>query len=215
MCHQNFKYFIALIFISIICEFSYAESLTGKVIVVDPGHAVKNPKGEIINSGCKSILGTKELDMVVDISEMLGEMLLQKGATVYFTRDRNNFWRTGNSQDEDNKTRAEFANSKNAYVFLRIHCNWSQRRTKRGILVLWYKPDSKKIAESISEELKKTGLIIETAKRQHLIGFEYSKVPAVLIEYGYLSNKEDEKLLKTREYIQKISKAVIDGLEKY
>ncbi|MDO8733663.1 MAG: N-acetylmuramoyl-L-alanine amidase [Elusimicrobiota bacterium] len=195
--------------------FSNAELLSGKIIVIDPGHAAKNSNGKIVNYGCKSASGVKETDIVVDISEILGALFLQEGATTYFTRDRKNYWRPAESQDADNQSRAEFANSKNADLFLRIHCNWSPKAKKRGISVLWYKDDSKKFAETVYEETKKSGVTVDGIHKQHLVGFEFAKVPSILIEYGYLSNKEDEKLLKDKKYLQKVSDAVVEGLKKY
>jgi N-acetylmuramoyl-L-alanine amidase len=194
---------------------TFASSLAGKVIVLDPGHGCKNIKGQIVNGGCSSRDGLHERDKTVGISKILGNILLEHGTTVYFTRDAEHFWRSAESQDEDNKSRAEFANSKNADLFLRLHCNWSPDKKQRGVLVLWYKDDSKKIAEAVFAELKKTGVRIEGIRKQHLVGFQFAEVPAILIEYGYLSNKDDEKLLKDDEYIKKISEAAASGMENY
>ncbi|MEW6555975.1 MAG: N-acetylmuramoyl-L-alanine amidase [Elusimicrobiota bacterium] len=209
----NSKYIAVLIICLVTKIYCWTETITSKIIVVDPGHGTKNYDGKIVNYGCKSPSGLKEMDVVIDIAEILGELLLQSGATVYFTRDRQNFWRTAETQDEDNQARAEFANSKNADLFLRIHCNWSPDKKKRGVSVLWYKDDSKKIAETVYQEIKKTGVKVDGIKKQHLVGFEFAKVPSILIEYGYLSNKEDEKLLKDKKYLQKVSQAVINALK--
>lgn len=214
---KNYKYLAVLIFWLFALTFSNAESLSGKIIVIDPGHAAKNAlrNGKIVNYGCKSASSVKEMDVVIDISEILGELFLQEGATVYFTRDRKNYWRSAENQDADNQARAEFANLKNADLFLRIHCNWSPSKKKRGVSVLWYKDDSRKIAETVYEEIKKSGVIVDGVRKQHLVGFEFAKVPSILIECGYLSNKKDEKLLKDKEYLKKISKVIVNGLNKH
>ncbi|OQA92140.1 MAG: N-acetylmuramoyl-L-alanine amidase LytC precursor [Elusimicrobia bacterium ADurb.Bin231] len=189
--------------------------LFGKVIVVDPGHGAKNRKGRIVNAGCASPSGYLERDRAVVIGETLGRQFLLKGATVYFTRDKNNFWRIAETQKMDNKTRAEFANNKNADIFIRIHLNWSPDKKHRGALVLWYKEDSRGIAALIAENIKQKGVILEGVRKQHLVGFEFAKVPAVLVEYGYLSNKEDEQLIKSDDYAAKISSSIVDAVEKY
>jgi len=196
---KNSKYLAVLATCFFIKAFGYAGGLSGK----------------IINYGCKSASGVKEMHIVIDISEILGELFLQEGATVYFTRDRQNFWLTAESQYDDNKKRAEFANSKNADLFLRVHCNWSPSKKKRGVSVLWYKDDSKKIAETVYKEIKKSGVIVDGVRKQHLVGFEFAKVPSILIEYGYLSNKSDEKLLKDKKYLQKVSEAIVNSLNKH
>ncbi|MFH0948516.1 MAG: N-acetylmuramoyl-L-alanine amidase [Elusimicrobiota bacterium] len=215
---KNYTYIAVLAVCFFMKVFCCAGELSGKIIVVDPGHAAKNSQGKVVNLGCKSPSGIKEADGVVDISEILGDILLREGATVYFTRDRKNFWRLAKSQHSDNQDRAEFANSKIADLFLRVHCNWSPTKKKRGVSVLWYKADSKKIAETVYEKISatggKSGVIADGVHKQHLVGFEFAKVPSILIEYGYLSNKEDEKLLQDKEYLKKISEAVVHGLEK-
>lgn len=219
---KNCQYIAVLILYFFSYIFSYAEPLAGRIIVIDPGHAAKNSrlttvgqaKEKIVNYGCKSGAGTKEMDVVIDIAEVLGDIFLRNGATVYFTRDRKNFWLTAESQYDDNKNRAVFANSKTADIFLRVHCNWVPDKKKRGVLILWYKNDSEKMAETVYKEIKKSGVIMDGIKKQHLVGFEFAKVPAILVEYGYLSNKKDEKLLKNKKYIKKVSIAVVKGLEK-
>ncbi|MFH1540346.1 MAG: N-acetylmuramoyl-L-alanine amidase [Elusimicrobiota bacterium] len=234
---------IFLVIYFFILTFSNAESLMKKVIVIDPGHGckkshlarcltnceadcragceagceadVEQAKDEIVNYGCKSAGGTKEMDVVIDISDVLEEMFLQEGVTTYFTRSRKNYWRYAKSQDDDNQLRAEFANLKKADLFLRIHCNWSSNKKKRGVLVMWYKEDSKKIAETVYQKIKKSGIIVDGIRKQHLMGFEFAKVPSILIEYGYLSNKDDSKLLNDKKYIEKVSSTIIDGLKEY
>jgi N-acetylmuramoyl-L-alanine amidase len=201
----------AWIGMSLLC----AGQLAGKVIVLDPGHGAKNSSSVIVNDGCRSKSGAYERDVVIDIAGAVADDFLAAGATVYFTRDKEHFWRAAESQDKDNISRAEFANSKNADLFLRIHCNWSPNKKQRGVLVLWYKDDSKKLAETVFAEIKKSGVRIEGIRKQHLVGFQYAEVPAILIEFGYLSNKEDEKLLKDPKYIQKLSAATVSGLEKF
>jgi len=215
MRKKNSGFAALLIYIFCLVPCVFASSLAGKVIVLDPGHGAKNNYGQIVNSGCRSISGLYERDEALEIAGILSNILLESGATVYFTRDAGSSWRCAESQDEDNKERAEFANSKKADLFLRIHCNWSSNKKQRGVLFMWYKDDSKKIAETAFEEIKKTGVRTEGVVKQHLVGFQYAEVPAILIEYGYLSNKEDEKLLKDEKYIKKISGAVVKGLEKY
>lgn len=204
-----------LIFAAYASQYAFGAPLSGKVIVLDPGHGARNDYGQIVNEGCHSVTGVKERDEVLEIAGIFHDVLLENGATVYFTRDTGEPWRCAVSQDDDNKCRAGFANSKNADLFLRIHCNWSPNKKQRGVLVLWYKDDSKKIADAVFEEIKRTGVRTEGVRKQYLVGFQYAEVPAILIEYGYLSNKEDLKLLQNSDYIKKICRAAAMGLENF
>lgn len=50
-------------------------------------------------------------------------------------------------------------------------------------------------------------------ERDDMTGFNWSKVPVVLIEMGFLSNEEEDKLLNTDDYQNKVAKALADGID--
>jgi N-acetylmuramoyl-L-alanine amidase len=52
-------------------------------------------------------------------------------------------------------------------------------------------------------------------ERKNLIVLNQTKMPAIIIECGFLSNKNEEKLLLTEDYQNKIVDSIIDGLEEY
>lgn len=52
-------------------------------------------------------------------------------------------------------------------------------------------------------------------EREDLIVLNQTKMPAIIIECGFLSNENEEKLILTDDYQNKMVDSIIDGLEEY
>lgn len=81
---------------------------TNKTIVIDPGHGGEDP-------GAIGKYGNKEKEINLAIAKLLKQKLEDEGFTVYLTREEDIFIPL--------VKRTEFANSKNADLFISIHCN--------------------------------------------------------------------------------------------
>jgi N-acetylmuramoyl-L-alanine amidase len=68
------------------------------------------------------------------------------------------------------------------------------------------------IFQALLEEVKMKSKGIVT--RKDLTGFNWSKVPVVLIEMGFLSNPEEDKLLNSEEYQNKVALGLAKGIDK-
>lgn len=182
-----------------------------KVIVIDPGHGGRDP-------GAIGYNGSYEKDINLEISKRLIKELKSKGYKVILTRDKDEYI--------ENTLRAQIANKKRARVFISIHGNSIEKNSSvDGVQVLYY-PDR----ESTIEDLDNNQLgsimlksIIEgtSAKdrgaiaREDLIVLNETKMPAILIEYGFISNEAEEKLLLTDEYQETMVNSIVNGIEKY
>lgn len=89
-------------------------------IVVDPGHGGKDP-------GALGRTGTKEKNIVLDISRRLKKKLDKKNIHIVMTRDRDEFISL--------EKRTEIAVNEKADLFISIHANSSPSRRPRGIEV--------------------------------------------------------------------------------
>jgi len=91
---------------------------------------------------------------------------------------------------------------------LKTLINLSQRNTMN---------DSAKFAEIVAQSIRKNN--IETLQKTHrFAGFRVltaPDVPSVLIELGYLSNREEERKLNSLQHKKKVSEALVDAVEKY
>ena len=182
-----------------------------KVIVIDPGHGGKDP-------GTTGFNGNYEKDINLEISKKLKRKLESNRYKVILTRDSDKY--------VDNLLRADIANKKRARVFVSIHGNAMEDNSSvDGIQVLYYPNRQSTIGDLNNNELAQVmmnSLVSRTGardkgiiEREDLIILNQTKMPAILIEYGFLSNEKEEQLLLTDEYQNKVVDSIIDGLEEY
>ena len=180
-----------------------------KLIVIDPGHGGKDP-GTVPKD-------VKEKDVALAISSKLDEKLTEKGYNTIMTRDTDVF--------VDLYERADIANRNNADLFISIHCNYNDNKDISGIQVLYCPASAPKgagrnsyeFAKAMKEELiKDLGAVDKgVIERPNLVVTRETKMDAILIETGFLSNAEDEKLLTDEEYQYKMVDAIIKGIENF
>ncbi|MBC8586767.1 N-acetylmuramoyl-L-alanine amidase family protein [Paratissierella segnis] len=181
-----------------------------KTIVIDAGHGDTDP-------GAMSVSGTKEKDINLQIAKKLESQLNALGYNVLMTR-------TGD-QKPSVYDRANFANAANADLFVSIHSNSHTNRDIKGLQVLYCPLFDSKVktvdqypfAESIFKAvLESTGAVDKgIIKRKDLPVVRETKMPAVLVEVGFLSNAEEEKLITSDSYQNKIVEGIIKGIQNY
>lgn len=182
-----------------------------KVIVIDPGHGGEDP-------GSIGFSGKYEKDINLEISTMLKEKLNLNGYKAILTRDSDKYI--------DSILRTEMANKENARIFISIHCNsLNNDNSVTGIQILYYPNRNSSFGDLNNYELAEilmNSLVNGTgAKNRGIIeGDDYkvlnrTKIPAVIIECGFISNENEEKLLLTDDYKNKIIDSIVYGLEEY
>ncbi len=201
-----------------------------KVIVLDPGHANKsNLEKEPLAPGSRElkikdgggaagiITKTPEYKINMSVAMKLRSLLEERNYTVIMTK-------TENSQSMGNTERAELWNKTNADLVLRIHADSSESSAVRGASML-VPASINENTKAIYEQSKKCGQVVLSTlvsqvgmanrglvERKDMTGFNWSKVPVILVEMGFLSNKEEDKLLASQEYQDKIAKALAEGI---
>jgi len=189
--------------------------LTGKVVVLDPGHAAVNYQRAVVNSG-KSRGSVDEHRLTLDIAVSLAELLKADGATVYLTRTPADYWRSSYSAIEDNKSRAFFANEVKADIFIAIHCDWHPNRQFYGVTTFYSSPASRRLGEEIQRRLvsdlktRDRGVI-----RSNFTALDNAKMPAVLVETGFMSNRTEGKKLLQPAYQKKVAGAMASAVRRY
>lgn len=180
------------------------------LITIDAGH------GGSDTGAISSIDKTKEKDLTISIAEQLNDKLKQNGYNTEMVRTDDVY--------VDLKERANIANNNGSNIFVSIHIN-SATASASGIETLYYPSngeyaygrDNKTLANIIQEELiKETNAIDRKIKeRPNLVVLKYTKMPAVLIECGFLSNSNEVKLLNSPEYQEKLVNAIFNGIQRY
>lgn len=181
-----------------------------RLIVIDPGHGGGDP-GAIPNE-------VREKDITLSISHRLNEKLMAKGYNTFMTRE--------GDYSVDLYDRPKIANEKNADIFVSIHCNSCKGSTVSGFETLYCPIESKKVAaygdnyslaKMVQDELIKELNAVNRGvkKRPNLVVLNRTEMPAILVENGFLSNPEDEKLLLDNDYQDRIAEAISRGIERY
>ena len=202
--------------------------LDGVKIGIDPGHqAHSNSAQEPVSPGSKETKakvssGTQgvktrvpEYEVNLQVALLLKDALEAQGATVYMTRDTNDV-------DISNVERAEMMNELGVDVVLRLHCNGSTNQSTSGI-GLYVKSSGEGAEESyaISEVLiaamgEATGANTESVHvRDTYSGLNWSTVPSILVEMGYMSNPDEDEKLCSPEYQSELVHGMVDGLIAY
>ncbi|MBQ7976328.1 MAG: N-acetylmuramoyl-L-alanine amidase [Clostridia bacterium] len=194
-------------------------------VCIDAGHGItdRNEK-EPVSPGSDTkkaanvngATGEEEFNLAVAL--LVEEKLSAAGIHTDMTR-------TTHECDKSNVERALQAN--NSDYCIRIHADGNNDSAVHGISVLIpeksYYDDadfvdaSKIMAQFILDETvaatgaKNNGLVI----RGDLTGFNWSKIPVILIECGFMSNPEEKAKLQSPEYQEKIAQGIADGFLNY
>ena len=103
-------------------------------------------------------------------------------------------------------------------MYISIHLNASPSPSWRGLQV-FYKGNNKEnkiIAETITNHLKENiSNVREIKKDNTYYMYKYIKSPGVLIEAGFISNPNDNYLLRDINYQNKLITLISDSIEKY
>jgi len=206
--------------------------LSGKIVVIDPGHQRRaNLEREPIGPGAKEtkekVRGgatgvnsrIPEYEVVLEISKSLESVLETYGIKVVMLRETHDV-------NISNAERAEIANSFNADLFIRIHADGDLNPQRNGISTLY--PASNKWTAPIYEESLKAARIVQKSmiettgrkdngivERNDISGFNWSKVPVILIETGFLTNPEDDRLLNDTNYQNLLASGIGKGIVEY
>ena len=200
-------------------------------IVIDPGHSSTGTSGNEPVSPNSSTTKLKdglgatgsytnipEHKTNMSVALLVKKELTSKGYNVILTKQ-------DVAESKSNIERAEVGNKNNADLVVRIHADSAENSSISGASMhvpanneytsSFYKISKSygtKILNNYVDELgiKNRGVI----ERNDLTGFNWSKVPVVLIEMGFLSNKEDDNFVSNTANHPKIAKAISDGIDK-
>lgn len=186
------------------------------IIVIDAGHGGRDP-------GKVGINGAQEKDVNLSVALKLKNLLEQNDIKVIMTREEDiGLYSEGDSNKKvaDMRKRVDIINSSNAQLAISIHQNSFTQESIRGAQVFYYtnSETGKKYAEIMQAQVKET--LQDGNKRAAKSNDSYymlKKVecPIVIMECGYLSNKEEAALLIDEAYQERLAWAIHLGLMRY
>lgn len=169
------------------------------LIVIDSGHGGSDP-------GAIGPTGLKEKDVNLILSKKLGELLIKNNIDVMYTRTNDVF--IGLTQ------RTQLANNTNADYYISIHCNAASTNAK-GTETFAYPSSAKgeQLAKAIQQSLvSMTGSIDRGVKFANFTVLRETNMPAVLVEVAFISNPEEETLLRDDAFLNKIVIGIANGI---
>lgn len=196
--------------------------LSGKVIVIDPGH------GGI--DGGATFNGILEKDINLDVSLKLKKMLEKEGANVIMTRSKDTALDHLNNKSEyrhkrDLIARADIINNSMPDIFLSIHVNAEKSSPKTAGPMVFYYFDSvqsrqlaKHLQKNLEEVYSKAGHTFPPRNpygNTSLFLLKNTKVPGAIVEVGFITNSRDRQLLTSQDFQNKIAKAIVLAIREY
>lgn len=189
-----------------------APGLSGKLFVLDPGHGTRYPDGSPNNVGAVGPSGILENAVTLSVAEKLGVLLRAAGARVVLTRSYAHPYRVATEIRLDNRSRAALANRLHATAFVAIHADASLDHSVRGTSVFWLRPNSVPLANAVRARLRPLGLGESAFHARDLAVTNEARVPAVLVELGYISNPLQERELDTPAFQARQARALFDAI---
>ena len=198
------------------CVFSSASargtSLRGETFVIDPGHGTRRADGSPLNVGAVGPGGVGEASVTLAVAEDLASLVRAAGGKVVLTRSYAAPYRTAYDIRHDNRARAALANRIGATAFVAVHADSSLSPTSSGTSVFWLKPNSVPLANAVRAHLATLHLGESQFRARDLAVTSEARVPAVLVELGFVSNPAQERLLATPSFQTKQARVLFDAI---
>jgi len=185
-------------------------------IVVDAGHGG-------IDAGTISSTGILEKDIALSISKKLQQLSKDYNVNVVMTRETDILPGNASTIKEGLVNRVNIAEKNKADLFISIHVDAAMNNgIDNGFSIYLinnnrYYQKSMLLGSALAEEIKKTHMIFPDLKQRQkgITVLQSSPMPAVLVECGYITNKDDLAFITNEENQEKIARNILEGVVKY
>lgn len=228
---KRIVFIVSLIVISIFCYSKNSDMVkqdslsvsstpvSNHTIILDAGHG--NPDGGAVGAD-----GSIESELNLEVVLKLQKLLEASNCTVILTRsDENGIYESTadtirKQKVSDMKNRVDIANNSDAELFVSIHMNKLPQTKYSGWQTFYKNKDdtSKQVAENIQTSLNYFIKKENSRTIKSISGIYLTKnvtIPLVIVECGFLSNEEENKLLQTEEYQKELAWSIYIGIMDY
>lgn len=192
-----------------IVESNTIDILEGKNIVIDPGH------GGVDNGTTGLTYRTKEKEVNLTVAQNIKQELEKRtAATVILTRDKD--IDLGRNQIEALKKRIQIADDASADLYISVHHDAFPDPSVNGITVHYSSHQNKgeNLAKILLASIFKQSIDAKNrgVKDSDFYVLKNNSAPAVLLELGFTSNKEDEIRMVSKDFQSKTAISIVDGI---
>ncbi|MDE7194318.1 MAG: N-acetylmuramoyl-L-alanine amidase, partial [Oscillospiraceae bacterium] len=189
-------------------------SLSGKIIVIDPGHGYGMAgKPDTLDPG--GVGNVTEQSVNLAVSKLLEEKLTAMGATVVRLKTESEYILTD--------TRPIVARSYDADMYLSLHCNSVENTEAHGVEVYYFTPFSQPLASAINSGLVSFYDSVYADGTHSDRGAKYSyywvtlqqDFPSVLVEMGFVTNERECMIMANADNQSGIADAIANGVYAY
>lgn len=188
-----------------------------RIAMLDPGHGGYDP-------GAITSMGVYEKEINLQIAQIVKNMLQPSGIEVFLTREEDVDYvpdgvtgKTTKKQIDLNK-RIEMASNAKADVYVSLHVNSTSSGQNSGAETFYHfkSEEGKRLAASIQQELIKIPSMNQrVAKPGDFYVIKNTRMPAVIVEVGYLSSAKEQKKLQQTWYQEQLARAIAKGIANY
>lgn len=210
----------------------YVASLNNRVIVIDPGHqgrgnsslepigpGASTKKAKVAGGATGTTTKIPESQTTLEIGLKLRNELQSRGYTVIMTR-------TSQNVNISNKERAMIGNNNQAAAVIHLHCDGAGSSARGAHTIApakdnpycssIYSASSKLAQKVIASYCDETGLRSRgVSYRNDLSGINWSEVPSIYIEMGFITNSTEDRLLNDDSFQNKCAKGIANGIDAY
>lgn len=170
-----------------------------------------------------TVSGLTEAELNLSVAEKLKKQLEDRGYEVYMTRDNE-------ESDLSESERAKNVNASGAQILISLHANGGEDSTEKGVEVMapsyenpYWKDRTGNIKKSnaladiiLQSYCEETGLNAKGLYNvDNQILLNWSEVPSVVLEMGFMSNESDDAYMAEEEHQQEMAEGIADGIDLY
>ena len=186
-------------------------------VVIDAGHGGAD-------GGATGLGGTVEKDISLGIALKIAQLAKDYQVNVILTRSIDELSGGSNDIRKSLEYRVELIGQSKADLFVSIHVNADTKNADNSGFDIYIsdlnsplKPKSVALGSLLSQSIKKDYAISGELKQrsQGVYVLKEAKVPAVLLECGYLTNKGDEAFISQSVNQERIARDILQGITQY
>ena len=171
-----------------------------KTVIIDAGHGGRDVGGKWGK--------VYEKHLALDTALRMEYYLKQKGYNTVMIRTDDRFIPLSQ--------RANIANQYPGAIFISVHYNSTWKKSVQGLETFYHSPGSKLLAQACHAGMHSQVQAADRGvKHARYYVLRHNRLPAILVEGGFLSHTRERNMVMKRDYRDKLAHGIVDGVVAY